>query len=63
MNLEENSEKNLQSKKDLANIFIEQIKQMAFELQFGNLIVNFKVRNGVIKEAHKISEELKLRPF
>ena len=61
--LAESEKKSLDNPQDLFDIFSRQIKEMAFELQFGNLIVEFKVRNGLIKEAHRISEEVKLRPF
>jgi len=61
--LEDNQKKDLTNTSDLLDTFSKQIRQMAFELQFGDLTVRFKVRNGSVKEAHRISDAIKLRPF
>lgn len=58
-----NIKKSLTDRQDLLKIYSRQIEQKAFELQFGNLIVQYKVRNGEVKEAHVLREEIKLRPF
>lgn len=50
-------------KRDLLEVFHRQIAEKAFELQYGNLIVKFTVRNGVVKEGHILNEEIRLRPF
>jgi hypothetical protein len=55
--------KSVENTGDLLDIYSRQIRNMAYELQFGNLVVEFKVRNGEVKEAHKISDAIKLRPF
>jgi hypothetical protein len=55
--------KSVENTGDLLDIYSRQIRNMAYELQFGNLVVEFKVRNGEVKEAHKISDVIKLRPF
>ncbi len=61
--LEDNQKKSLTNDSDLLDTFSRQIREMAFELQFGNLVIDFKIRGGEIKEAHRISESVKLRPF
>jgi len=61
--LENNQKKVLASTGDLLDTFSRQIRDLALELQYGDLVIDFKIRNGVVKEAHKISEVVKLRPF
>lgn len=63
MDLENSQKKDLESIRNLAMIFLEQIKAKAFELGYGELVVSFKVRNHEIKEAHVVKEQQKLRPF
>lgn len=62
---ENNSKKLLtnEPERDLLGVFSRQIAEKAFELQYGNLVVKFKVRKGAVKDAHLLAEEIKLRPF
>lgn len=59
----EKSKKELTGDSALLNTYIEQIEQKAFELQFGNLILGLKVRNGQVKEVLVLDKQEKLRPF
>ena len=61
--LEKNQKKPLTKEVDLLSIYTRQIKDLAYELQYGELVIKFKVRDGEVKEAHKIQESIKLRPF
>ena len=61
--LENNQKKGVANTEDLLDTFGRQIRNLAYELQFGNIVVDYKVRNGEIKEAHRVAERLKLRPF
>lgn len=48
---------------ELVIVFLRQIRDRAFSLQYGVLNVSFKVRDGKLKEAHITLESEKLRPF
>lgn len=61
--LKKSSEKSLTSGLDLLDTYTRQIRDMALELQYGELTVCFKIREGHVKEAHKLQEAVKLRPF
>jgi len=61
--LGELEKKSVENTEDLLDIYSRQIRNMAYELQFGNLVIDFKIRNGEVKEAHKVSDAVKLRPF
>jgi len=61
--LGENQKKIIANTGDLLDTYSRQIKNMAYELQYGNLVIDFKVRNGEVKEAHRVLEKVKLRPF
>lgn len=61
--LNKNLEKSIEKSPDILDNYCRQIRDLAHELQFGKLTVEFKVRDGEVKEAHKISEAVKLRPF
>ena len=60
---ENHEEKGLTPGKDYLNIFGRQIQNKAFEVQYGEMTVKFKVRGGVIREAHILDVSEKLRPF
>lgn len=55
--------KGLTAENSLLNVFTRQIDDKAWELQYGELTVTFKVRAGAIKEAHIIEKKEKLQPF
>ena len=44
-------------------IYLDQITQKAFELQYGNLTVDFKVKSGQIIDAHVVMQRERLRPY
>jgi len=60
--LKDNQKKDLQNKPDRLLIYIEQIKQKAFELQYGSLHVEFKIYNGQIENGKITRKEENLRP-
>ena len=47
----------------LLSVFQRQITAKAFELQFGELTVKYKLRRGEVKEANIVQTTEKLQPF
>ena len=47
----------------LLTVFHRQIKAKAFDLQFGEMTVVYKVRKGHVKEARIVQTAEKLQPF
>jgi len=58
-------EQNLKDKqkKDKLEAYIEQIRQKAFELQYGTICVEFKVYDGKVENGKIIKQIENLRPF
>ena len=57
------AKKALTPQTDLLTVFQGQIKFKAWELQYGDLHVIYKVRGGEIKEATVTHKTEKLRPY